>query len=315
MIDVSLVICTHNPSSDYFARVLDALRHQTLPLHKWELLIVANVSGLPLASGWDISWHPIARHILEPELGVTYARRRGIEEASADLIIFVDEDNILDKKYLEEAIKIKREYPFLGVWGSGSIRGDFEVQPQERFRPWFPLRQLRGARWNNLAGSFLFGDVPEDAIPWGAGMCVRKEVAVAYHQFFDHSSLQITSRLDGSLLGCEAENTEICFVCCRHGLGIGVFPELRLTRLIPQRRVSEDYIVRFAEGICLSNFLLHYKWERIIPQSPYNLKTLLSICRTILLYRGADRKLRFARVRALVKAKRIIEMDLRNYLL
>jgi glycosyltransferase involved in cell wall biosynthesis len=249
---------------------------------------------------------------LERELGVAYARRRGIQEASADLIIFVDDDNVLDKKYLAEAIKIKQEWPFLGVWGSGSIRGDFEVEPQERIRSWLPVRQSRGTRWSNLAGSLLFGFSPEDAIPWGAGMCVRKDVAVAYHQFFDQSSLQITGRLGGSLLGCEVEDTEICFVCCKHGLGTGVFPELKLTHLIPQHRVSEDYIVRFAEGTSLSNMLLHYKWQHVIPQSPFGIKTVFSILKTILLYRGIDRKTRFAWVRALAKARRIINMDLRK---
>ena len=76
--DASVIICTHNPRSDYFARVLDGLRNQTLPLHKWELLIMDNASRLPLASSWDISWHPTARHIVESELGVSWARQRGI---------------------------------------------------------------------------------------------------------------------------------------------------------------------------------------------------------------------------------------------
>jgi hypothetical protein len=38
----------------------------------------------------------------------------------------------------------------------------------------------------------------------------------------------------------------------------------------------------------------------------------LSILKTILLFRGVDRDIRFALVRGLVKAKRIIEMDLRK---
>ena len=154
MFDASVIICTHNPRSDYFVRVLDGLRNQTLPLYKWELLIVDNASRLPLASNWDISWHPTARHILESELGLSWARRRGIQEASADLIIFVDDDNVLDETYLAEAIKIKQEWPFLGVWGSGSIRGDFEVEPPEtlrEIRPWLPLRELTAPRWSNLA--------------------------------------------------------------------------------------------------------------------------------------------------------------------
>src|SRR4051794_23863795 len=95
MLDASVIICTHNPRSDYFARVLEGLRNQTLPLQRWELLIVDNASPVPLASTWDISWHPTGRHIQESELGLAPARRRGIQETSADLIIFVDDDNVL----------------------------------------------------------------------------------------------------------------------------------------------------------------------------------------------------------------------------
>ena len=252
MLDASVIICTHNPRSDYFARVLDGLRNQTLPLHRWELLIVDNASRVPLASNWDISWHPTAHHILESELGLTSARRRGIQEASADLIIFVDDDNVLDETYLAEAIKIKQEWPSLGVWGSGSIRGDFEVELPEslrKHRTWLPLREITAPRWSNLATSYEYN---EDAIPMGAGLCVRKEVAIAYSQFCDQSSIQITDRQGESLFGME--DIEISFVCCSHGLGIGVFPELKLTHLIPQHRVSEDYFVRLAGRDLLIRF-------------------------------------------------------------
>jgi hypothetical protein len=66
------------------------------------------------------------------------------------------------------------------------------------------------------------------------------------------------------------------------------------------------------EGTCFSEFLLNYKWRHIIPQSPFSIKTLLSVLKTILLYRGVDREMRFAWVRALAKARRIIEADLRS---
>jgi glycosyltransferase involved in cell wall biosynthesis len=306
MLDASVIICTHNPRSDYFARVLDALRNQTLPLNKWELLIVDNASRLPLASSWDISWHPAGRHILESELGLSWARRRGIQEASADLIIFVDDDNVLDEIYLAEAIAVGQNWPSLGVWGSGCIPGDLEVELPEslqEYRSWLPLRDIAAPRWSNLASY-------EDAMPLGAGLSVRKEVAIAYLQFCDQSSIQIIDRQGDSLTAFG--DIEISCICCNYGLGTGIFPELKLTHLIPRRRLSEDYFVSLAEGTYSSGFLLNYKWRRIIPQSPFGIKTLLSVLKTILLYRGVDRKMRFAWVRAVAKAKRIIEMDLRN---
>src|SRR5437588_7929720 len=167
MLDASVIICTHNPREDYFARVLEALRVQTLPLDKWELLIVDNASQVPLASRYDISWHPAGRHISEPELGLAAARRCGIEAAASDLIVFVDDDNVLNKKYLAEAVTIKKECPFLGVWGSGSVRGEFEVDPAVEIRSWLPVRVEKGSRGSNLAGTTLFGFSRDDAIPFG----------------------------------------------------------------------------------------------------------------------------------------------------
>jgi len=306
MLNASVIICTHNPRPDYFARVLDGLRNQTLPMDRWELLIIDNASRVPLTASWDISWHPAARHILETELGLSWARRRGIAEASANLIVFVDDDNVLDETYLAEAIKIEQEWPSLGVWGSGCIRGDLEVElPEslEKHRSWLPLRDIAAARWSNLTSS-------EEAMPIGAGLCVRREIAIAYRQFCDKSSIQIIGRQGSSLTAYE--EIEISFICCNYGLGTGVFPELKLTHLIPRNRLSEDYFVRFVEGTCLSAFLFYYKWQHIIPKSTFSTKTLLSILKTILRYRGLDRKIRFARVRALAKARRIIETDLRK---
>src|ERR1700730_14399595 len=115
MISASVIICTHNPRLHYLRRVLDALRNQTLPLEQWELLLIDNASKEPLTSElWNMSWHPHARLIREEKLGLSSARIRGMRESSADLLVFVDDDNVLEPSYLFEAIRIKREWPLLG---------------------------------------------------------------------------------------------------------------------------------------------------------------------------------------------------------
>jgi glycosyltransferase involved in cell wall biosynthesis len=300
MLDASVVICTHNPRSDYFTRVLDGLRNQTVSRDKWELLIIDNASQVPLVSSWNISWHPMARHISESELGLTPARRRGIQEASANLIVFVDDDNVLDEAYLAEAIKIGQEWPFLGVWGSGSIVGDFEIKPPdhlEKYLPSLALRDVASPRWANFVSR-------SDATPWGAGLCVRRDIAEAYYVSCDHSSIEIMDRQGSSLLS--GGDIEISFVCCSRGFGIGIFPALKLTHLIPQNRISEDYLLRLGEGAMVSNFLLDYKWSNIIPETPFDLGGMLSIAKTLLLRRGFDRSMRFAGVRAALKARQLI---------
>lgn len=309
MVEASIIICAHNPRTDYFARVLEGLRGQLYPLHKWELLVVDNGSRTPLASNWDISWHPNARHHNEAKLGLAWARRRGIEEASGELIIFVDDDNVLDEDYIAEAIEIGRNYPFLGTWGSGCIRGEFETEPSESIRSWLPVRESSAPRWSNLAGSHLFGISREEAIPWGAGLCVRKRIASAYAQYLDQSSISVTGHQGDALSG--GDDFEISFVCCRYGLGVGIFPKLKLTHLIPQRRLTDDYLARFAEETQRSHLMLRYKWGDI-PRPRFDLKMLLSVFRTIALNRGVTRNINLALVRGTLKAKKSIGMDLRR---
>jgi len=72
-LEVTVVICAHNPRPDKFSRVIEALRHQTLPPIKWELLLVDNASDSSLSRIWNIAWHPNARHIREDQLGIAVA--------------------------------------------------------------------------------------------------------------------------------------------------------------------------------------------------------------------------------------------------
>ncbi len=301
MLDLSVVICTRNPRPDYLARVLEALGNQTLSPDRWELLIIDNASNVPVAGSCDISSHPRARNITESELGIAPARRRGMREAAADLIVFVDDDNVLDKTYLSEAVKIKQEWPLLGAWGSGCIKGDYEVEPPEyleAYLSFLALRDAAGPRWSN------FICIP-DTIPWGAGLCVRKEVASAYCRFYERSSIQITGRQGDSL--ASGEDKEIAHVSCARGFGIGIFPELKIRHLIPKHRISEDYLIRLAEGITLSDLLIDYKWQGKQLQFASDLGVLLRFFKAILLHRGLDRRFQFAQVRAFAKARRIIE--------
>jgi glycosyltransferase involved in cell wall biosynthesis len=300
MLEVSVIICSHNPRSEYLDRVLKALRNQTLPKDRWEILIVDNASTLPLASRWDLCWHPNSRHIIESELGLAPARRRGIREGAADLLVFVDDDNVLDENYLSEALKIERDWPMLGVWGSGSTIPDYELKPPEhlkKFVPYLALRETTTPRWSNVPSC-------SDALPWGAGLCVRSSVATAYREFYEQSLIRITGRQGKTL--SSGEDIEISFVSCKQGLGMGVFPELKLTHLIPKERISEKYLVNIAEGAALSGLLLKYKWDAVIPRSPFCARGMAAILRSILIDSKMERRVYFAWVRGLLQARKII---------
>jgi len=211
MADVAVIICAHNPRPHYLERVLDGLRAQTYPTDKWELILVDNASSESLAQRVDLTWHPRGRHVFEEKTGLANARIRAMQSTVAGLLVFVDDDNVLDPNYLSEAVKIEAEWPRLGVWGSSVIEPEFEVPPAQYVStavPFLALREVAKAHWCNF--------VEMEAVPWGAGLCLRKSVADAYRKLFSESSIEILGR-KGTLL-LSGEDVELSYVACNIGL-------------------------------------------------------------------------------------------------
>jgi GT2 family glycosyltransferase len=236
---------------------------------------------------------------LESELGLSAARQRGIRESSGTVLVFVDDDNVLDANYLSTALSIGKEWPRLGTWGSGATIPEFERQPPETLKvllPSLPLRDADAPQWGNVP-------VPEST-PWGAGLCVRREIAVAYCDLNEQSGLKITGRKGKSL--SSYEDVEISYVARRRGFGTGVFPELKLVHLIPKERLSTDYLLNLCQDSHTSYLLLTYKWSGDVPNDPFRPRALLSVLKNWLTRRGLDRRRYFADVRAVTEARRLI---------
>ena len=97
---------------------MNALKAQTLPRPQWELLLVDNKSEKNWRTNGILSWHPNSRHVREDEIGLTAARLRAIREATGELLVFIDDDNILAPDFLEKALAIASRCPYLGAFGA-----------------------------------------------------------------------------------------------------------------------------------------------------------------------------------------------------
>jgi glycosyltransferase involved in cell wall biosynthesis len=211
-------------------------------MSQWELVLVDNASSDRLEKIWDVSWHPNGRHVREDELGLTPARLRGISESKGGILIFVDDDNVLDTDYLEKAMEISTEWNRLGAWG-GSIEPEYEVFPQDWALPYVSMLALRPVNrviWSNDPTHL-------DAMPWGAGMCVRRPVALEYLRSVQVDPVRRALGRTGTMLG-GGEDLDMVQTCPVLGLGFGLFPSLRILHLIPEGRLREEYLVRISEG-------------------------------------------------------------------
>jgi glycosyltransferase involved in cell wall biosynthesis len=267
---VSVIICTHNPRSEYLIRVLDALKHQSLSLNEWELLLIDNASQSILAESVELSWHPHYRHIREEALGLTHARLRGIAEAQANILVFVDDDNILDSDYLTNVLKIDKEYPCLGAWGCGQSIPEFEVPPPDWAEPYLPklaLKNLDKDKWSNIW--------PGETTPCGAGLVIRKEVGKKYAELLSHNpDRKKLDRTGNLLLG--GGDLDLAATAVDIGLGTGQFVCLKLIHLIPASRLELNYLLNLVESGTYSKVLLEHfrKGITLLPEPNWRQKLI-----------------------------------------
>lgn len=250
----SVVVCTHNPREDYFARCLDGLRSQTLPKDRWELMVVDNRSEIPVSNRFEFTWHPRVRLIREEKPGLTPARLRGIREATGDLLIFVDDDNVLDPDYVETAVQVANEKLFLGSW-SGQCRPAFEKEPPawtKRYWGNLVIREFENDIWSNLPRLAA-------SMPCGAGLCVRRSVAQHYELLHQNGSRKFQFDRNGTSLLSGGDN-DLAATACKLELGVGLISSLKLTHLISPERLTEDYLARLAEGIHFSSTMLDHEY-------------------------------------------------------
>jgi glycosyltransferase involved in cell wall biosynthesis len=243
---ISVIICTHNPREDYLRRTLEAMEKQSLPKDQWELLLIDNSSAEQLADKWDLSWHPHSRHVREAQLGLTPARLRGISESRGELLVFVDDDNVLFPNYLQECLRISEQWPILGAWG-GQQFPEFEGgKPSEQWKVDFWTASFERDIWSN--------NYDLATAPIGAGVCIRKTIAIEYHKKVGSDKVRaLLDRTGAQLLS--GGDIDMDYVACDLGLGTGKFSCLKLKHLIPSKRITDEYLMKLCEGFGFTDVL------------------------------------------------------------
>lgn len=249
---ISVIVCTHNPRESYLLRTLGGLRNQSLPSSEWQLIVIDNASRKPVGAGLDLQGLPGPRIVREDTLGLTPARLRGIAESTAPILVFVDDDNILAPDYLATALRLSQEQPLLGAWGCGDYTPEWEETPSSELAPFLTYLAVHRAprdRWSNQLYDYA-------ATPAGAGLCVRRAVALRYAELVrSDPRRQALDRTGGLLTGCG--DFDLALTAIDIGFGTGVFIALRMVHLMPKGRVHPDYLRRLAEGHGYSSVFLH----------------------------------------------------------
>jgi glucosyl-dolichyl phosphate glucuronosyltransferase len=172
--DISVVICTYNRDK-FIGEALNCLSKQTLHREQFEIIIVDNRSTDNTAAIVKkfISDHPELqmRYIMEPNKGLSFARNRGILEARASIITYIDDDAEVTTGFLESIVNfMKANNTIVGVGG--------KVIPKysESKEPEWMSKYLNG-----FVGRMDFGDNPKQfdrsmKYPTGCNMTYTKDI-------------------------------------------------------------------------------------------------------------------------------------------
>ena len=234
---VTVSICTWNRAR-LLAGTLEQLRNLRIPDgFEWELVVVNNnctdetedvlrsySAMLPL------------RTFLEPNQGLAHARNRAVEAAQGGMIVWTDDDVLVDPGWLEAYVEAASRWAGAAVFG-GPIEILFEEEP--------PSWLLEG--WTLFGGAYAERDFGTDPIPLdpqhiplGANFAVRTEVQKRHR--FDTT----LGRSKEVMLG--GEDTMLVRGILAEGFEGRWIPDARVRHVIPPSRVSEDYLRRFFHG-------------------------------------------------------------------
>jgi glycosyltransferase involved in cell wall biosynthesis len=235
---ISIAICTWN-REDLLDRTLTEMRQLQIPAGiDWELLVVNNNCS-------DQTDQVLARHtgrlplrrLFEPRQGKSHALNAAVAAVRGELILWTDDDVLVDPQWLAAYATAARELPDAAFFG-GPIQPWFEAEPPA----WLT------EAWSQIADAYAFrdlGDQPfpiaQDTLLNGANFAIRTDIQRAYP--YDTR----LGRVGASEV--RGEETAMLLSLIDDGHTGYWYPAARVRHFIPHARMTLDYIRRYYFGI------------------------------------------------------------------
>lgn len=175
------------------------------------------------------------RCVLEPLPGLSHARNRGVVEANGELIIWTDDDVMVDPSWLSAYIEAASQFPDAGFFG-GNITPILEEPANALF-----IRNFDNEVLGSLMARRAFAEPPARielaTMPYGANFAVRG--AIQKHYRFDpHLGVSPLQRRN-----CEEINMLLEVVA--DGVSGRTVPKSNVRHFIPAARQTKEYIRQY----------------------------------------------------------------------
>lgn len=210
----------------------------------WELIVVNNGAG----SATDCVVSPFRNAlplnlIHEPTLGLSVARNTGVRASSGELIVFTDDDVIVDSLWLTTYFAAPTLFPHCDFFGGMIV-------------PQFSNSSKKSSLWENsfFDGYLLrknLGPDPREIVPtenfFGANMAFKRSV-FSQLRFAEYLGIKGSKRLAG-------EETDLIQRCLKQGFLGAWLPQARVLHPVSRERLSPSFFIRYFWGLGVSTSL------------------------------------------------------------
>lgn len=239
---LSVIICTYNREK-YIRPLLESIAANTLPHSEYEVVLIDNnctdqthdVCMAFAQAHPDMAFH----YEQESNQGLSYARNKGICKAKGEILVYVDDDALVDNHYLQDYVSFFAAHPDVMALG-GPIQPLYETTEPTWMTPY--TKALLTA-WMDYGNKPCF--YPKGRYPGGGNAAYRASV-------FDKVGLFNTDlgRKGSNLMG--SEEKDIFDKMHAQGMKVMYIPEPVLHHCIPQAKLEEDYFNRLTRQMGIS---------------------------------------------------------------
>ena len=231
---LSIIICTYNREK-YIRPLLESIAKNDYPTADYEIVLVDNncTDNTRGVCEMFATVHPEVNlhYVVETEQGLSAARNKGIKEAKGDIIIYVDDDALVDSDYIRIYAEHFATHPDTMAAG-GPIEPLYETEEPLWMSPY--TKALLTA-WMNYGDQIR--EYPNGRYPGGGNAAYRKEV-------FDRVGLFNTELGRKGNLLLASEEKDIFDKMKALEMKVLYLPTPVLHHCIPQAKLEEDYFNR-----------------------------------------------------------------------